>query len=200
MSATDFTKLLKLCSNLYHLSNENICKFIAHLLKQDHISHKKYNTIKSKIVSGIFRSLYNNASIPEHGTLIERLYLYSEQLCNTYGRDPNCLFVRTPSIFDCIPDSLLSQIGSYLTQNELFGCWNHVCRKFIETGMRPETTQHLVCSKHTSALRLEKFRPAYNVAHLFSRVKIVDINEQLGPRLSNTIWALKSVKQLQITC
>ena len=119
--------LIQIRQKLDFISDDDLIKFVEYLIHENQ---------RSIIVSGIFRQLYEQSASNEllhnlHSKLHE-FYSSRSRKVSANSQDANILFTN-------IPDNLLCNIGSFLSIQDIFTSWNHVNRRFLCVGLKPET-------------------------------------------------------------
>ena len=176
--------LIKLRSTLDHLSDEDVVTFVDFMLKN---SKNAANTV----ISGIFRQLYfdgesnldgYHGSGTDYFSLLENK---AQELIDKRNIKSNDNTSNDKSAISCIfnisignlPDSLLSLIASHLPLNDILLNWNHVNRKFIETGCKPETLQFIDWVFDSDIeYKIEQYPPKFKLDQGLSRIKCLSNN------------------------
>ena len=132
MMTSKFASILEVSSTLHSLSNNQFVKTFEQLLETD----EKH---KPTIIFAIFRNFYDDC--PPNDKLLEDLLKIlgklPQQKTNRKQQGTNNV-----NQFDKLPDSLFSNIASYLPSKDIFSKWNNVNHRFIQIGLKPESIMH----------------------------------------------------------
>ena len=181
---------IRKCFTSTHTCNdkETVLKLADYLLDNNH---------GSTIISGIFRELYwegeNNSD-----EFLNDLLKYCTQITQN-DKNHNKEKFKNNGTFDVLPDSLLCHIGSYLTSREIFGKWDLINRKFLETGLKPEilTQWNFNGDDDTNYCQINSCK--FSVAPLLKQIEFFDMNEstvELAEEIH--IESMKSLKTVEI--
>ena len=142
-----FIELINLRERLNDFSNEELLEFLVFVVTQGH---------GDVIIKGLFRQFYAEGQNSElnsgafHSQLLNKCESIHPKSFESSNVDLNP--------FTIIPDSLLSRIASYIPQKQIFLCWSHVNRRFIQATSKPEVLQSVnidsrrgyFCAQHAS--------------------------------------------------
>ena len=126
MSA-QFCRLIDLAERLHHLDRHQLLEFLKYLIDKNH---------GELIIDGLFLQLYMNSNINNHNTMHDLLSSMLNK-CNDIHPPTMITNSTTTNAFNDMADSLLTHIASYLPQKQIFTCWNHVDRRFMQTAAKP---------------------------------------------------------------
>lgn len=121
--------LSQIRKKLDSLTNEELTTFTTFFIE---------NNLQSIIKCGIIRQLYHGATSSEVLTDIS-LQIDSISSKSIKNDESKSQVLKSGQYLCDMPDTLLCSIGSYLTSCEILTSWIHVNRRFLHTGMKPET-------------------------------------------------------------
>ena len=129
-----FASLIELTSTWESLPNEEFAAIVKRLLEID-----TTESYKKAIISGIFQQLYDEGDTNDD-------MFYADLLVFSRELEANGSTIKKKlaeeNHFERLPDSLLCNIASYLSTRDIFSKWNHVNRKFIQIGLKPQCFTH----------------------------------------------------------
>ena len=185
--------LIRLRTNCELLEDGTVLRFVELLLK-----HSPHGS--KTVTSGIFRQLYFEGESNDDQFLnilnIETAKLIDN--ANNKGIHEKSIDKQSKN-FNHLADSLLSNIASYLPLQEILLHWNHVNRKFVEIGYKPETLQH-ICWQFDSDVfiedQIEENPPKFKMDCSLKRLKSIANNCDFSPLFD--ALQLKSLKNVTI--
>ena len=130
--ATKFIKMIELQERLEGFSKAELLEFIQVLIEQNH---------GDMIIKGLFRQLHgsNFDDDSKNDQFITKLLNTCDCVSpRSIPISPNVNSNCDINLFANIPDSLLARIASYIPQKQIFLCWSHVNRRFIQATMQPQ--------------------------------------------------------------
>ena len=147
---------------------------------------------KSTILNGICQQLYHDGD-SNSIQFLQSLLSHSKKLVQSQSA---CNQAPTNSItnkdyFKRLPDSLISEIGSYLSSKEILTKWNIVNRKFLEIAYKPETHTKWDFS-YNSDTNIEENKPKFKLNNLISKVKTMKYNSDFS-----SLFDLNNAKSAQ---
>ena len=160
MTQQKFASLIELRHIWDSLSNENIVKVVQHVLENDVIGE-----YKKTIISGIFKHIYEDGETNDYSFFADLLVL-SHELKQSQSESQSKDLKRNESKLEQLPDGVISHIASYLPARNVFTTWNHVNRKFVQIGLKPQSIEHFFIFKRN--LNQPKFNLNVTLSKLIS--------------------------------
>ena len=96
-----------------------------------------------------------------------------------------------------LPDSVMCQIGSYLPTADIFTSWNHINRRCLVTGMKPETLTSWNFGDCTSE-NIAQNKPKYKIDTILSNIKLMDYNCDFSEIMDLSKLSLKKLKKVKL--
>ena len=152
------------------LSDVDFLQWIQQLVL---FNHKKI------IISGIFRELYHQGRNINMVTLNYMVDTANNIKAQTTGAVANIKpYQPRPhlNLMDHIPDTILSDIATYLQTQELFSNWNNICKKSLRIGMKPESIQHWNIARSLNSKNSQSLAK-FEIYPLLSQVKNIKFHE-----------------------
>lgn len=189
MSTHPFAALVEIRKKLEIIDDVALQKLVESLIKNNH---------QSIIIGGIWRQLYHEAVDVELLTAIStqidqfRSSTHDHENPITIAKDSNVGF----SLIH-LADSLLSHIGSYLPTYEILTSWNHVNRRCLLVGMKPETlTSWDFCSNASENIAHNK--PKYKIDSILSKIQYMNYNCDFSKIMDLSKLNLKKLKKIKL--
>ena len=177
-------KLFELNRNLKGLAEKELIEWIKHLFS----SQVDGNLT---IICGIFRELYYQGD-QNDDKLIDSLLNKSIELDNhnnNFSTEDKTITAETEqsdiinidnssnvsdtiNYISRIPDSILSNISTFLTQNQLFATFNLVCYKFLNIGLKSHSIKNIDLFMEYDYV---PFKPKFNLNYILSKLKSLDV-------------------------
>ena len=121
--------MIELSERLHQFNAHQLLEFLKYLINGNH---------SQLIIGGLFRQLYMNSN---NANTTDDLLSSMLNKCNNIHPPHTIATVITNSTttnaFNDMPDSLLTHIASYLPQKQIFTCWNHIDRRFMQAAAKP---------------------------------------------------------------
>ena len=135
---------------------------------------------QSIILNGIYRQLYYDGDSNQI-QFLQSLLSQSKQFIQSQSstNDTSINAITNDNHFKRLPDSLMCEIGSYLSSKEILTKWNIVNRKFLEIGYKPETHTKWDFS-YKSEANIEIDPPKFRINTLVSKLKIMKYNSDFS--------------------
>ena len=137
-----FASLIEVASIWHSLSNANVVKVAEHVLAKDVVG-----LYTKAVISGIFKQIYDQGEMNDDLFFTDLLVL-SQELMKSQSKDSKSPNDEETSVVESkleqLPDNVLSYIASYLNSTNLFTQWNHVNRKLLQIGLKPESMEKLI--------------------------------------------------------
>ena len=179
-------RLRTLCDGF---SEKDVIPFVECLLK------KSDHGVNS-VISGIFRQLYFEGDTNEQRLLhalqhqANKLIKNKEQSRIDVNNDTQCCITD-------IPDNLLSEIVTHLPAKEILLNWNHVNRKFIQIGYKPESLREINWGDFAHPYQIHKYPPKFKINDCLSSLKSMnyffDVSHIFTP------FVMRSLRKVTIT-
>ena len=145
------------------------------------------NGKQSTILSGIYRQLYHEGGRDEnHIKFLQSLLSHINKLIQSQPqsqsqtpRNETSPHLRNDDYFNHLPNTLMCEIGSYLTSKEILTKWNIVNRKFLEIAYKPETHTKWDFS-YDSDVYIKRNKPKFGLNTLVSKLKTMKYNSNFS--------------------
>ena len=134
---------------------------------------------KKLIICGIFRELYHQGRNIDNDTfnhMVDTANNLVTQSNTTINISKSSQTASTLNLLNHIPDSILSDIVTYLKTRELFSIWNNICKKSLRIGMKPQSIKHWHVSVNNSNSKLFTFTK-FDIYPLLSQVEDIRLNQ-----------------------
>ena len=178
-----FATLTELISIWESVDTKEFVIVLKHLLEIDCVG-----VYKKAIISGIFKQLYNDGESNDDMFLAD-LLVVSEGLQQSNPPPSN------ESEFEMLPEGLICNIASYLPAKNIFSKWNHVNRKFVQIGLKPQSIKHFEFRKSDKE-KVIKYPPQFKYDSTLSKLESLNSTDTtMGGLLMNHI-GMKFVKSL----
>ena len=206
------------------LTSDGLLEVIKHLVEQD---------CSNLIIAGLFQQLYaegesNNHQFYQNLLTVCRNHaqLHTQNKANTSPKiiitsnsDGVNQHIVVPPCFECygncnqiltnhfsnLPDSLFCNIACYLDPNDILCKWNHVNRKFIQIGLKPESFTQFKFTKNRNNTydKLEQYSPKFKLDYTLSKIVSITYDSDMddGNKLAQQIvneMPTKSVKSFAL--
>ena len=174
----NFACLIEARSIWETLSQDDFQNVVDHLIKSNH---------KKTVISGIFRQLYHEGDANDDKFYDDLLTISrtaqsqsQNKICTNQADatvneisddcEPQIHFIN---YFDFVPNDLFCNIASHLTAYDVFNNWNHVSRKFLQIGLKPESITSFSFT-HKNYQHIEKYTPKFSLGVTLSKLMSIE--------------------------
>ena len=181
-----FACLIELRSIWESLCTDSFVHVVKHLLEIDAIG-----SYKNVIISGIFQQIYDEGDSNDD-LFFAHLLSVSQNKQELQSKPAmNEMKLNENDKFEKLPDGLLCNIASYFPAKDIFSRWNHVNRKFLQIGLKPQSIKHFEFM-FVDSDEIPKYRPNFKFNLALSRLESLEVDSW-----ANDIFGKLSIKRVR---